>query len=229
MQHTLAKCSWITQQINSINIKQSAASDCKKLHHFYSYHGTGADLPHLLLQFSIVSNCHHGCWSLCLLEEIMSAQTLVSKFNQIVTMHLYLNAQTKVSSNHLNCSQPMSICLRLDGKLFHGFGPAASKHQSPKLLQVHLTTQDAKNAVDDDLLQMTADSQVSQSHARQLTVDQVHPLLNRKPVQLMQHQHDYIIPSSTQSETCSSILDGQQPLTIFYQQLSFKLSNHTLK
>ena len=44
------------------------------------------------------------------------------QFNQIVTMRCDLSTQTKKSiksqiSNHLNCSQPMSVCLRPAGRL----------------------------------------------------------------------------------------------------------------
>ena len=48
-------------------------------------------------------------------------------------------------------------------------GPAAAKHQSPKLLYVHLMTRllSRQNTADEDLLQMTVDVQVSRSHARQ--------------------------------------------------------------
>jgi len=55
------------------------------------------------------------------------------------------NLNKNVFSHRLNCLQPMSVCLRLAGRLFHSFLSAAVKHQpqklwSPKVLQVHLTT-----------------------------------------------------------------------------------------
>jgi len=51
-----------------------------------------------------------------------------------------LNKQIITSSNHLNCSKSMSICLRKTGGLFHSFGPAAAQNLFQTWQSVNATT-----------------------------------------------------------------------------------------
>jgi len=63
--------------------------------------------------------------------------------------------------------------------------------------------------------ELTVRSQVWWHRARPRVVDQdgdlkVHPLLNQKPVQLVQHRRDMVIPLGTRHQACSSILNRLQ-------------------